>query len=654
MISLLDGVAALFAAGAILLLLVYWRRLLSLEEIGAVLLLCVLTVGLSAFSSWEWRGRPVAEVGHRQVWGDYVQVLHPMLWGIFFYVVMHSAQRRELGESHKRMRDLVEHMPVILHAYDEQGRVLAWNRYAEEVTGYSKGEVLGKTGLIHKLFPETEYQAQLLQECAQGGGNYQHRVRPVLSKQQFERQIAWYNISEHFPIPGWTNWGIGLDMTEQVAAQKKLEHMATHDELTHLPNRALLQDRLSHALSDAQRNRHKGALMLLDLDHFKMINDSHGHPVGDHLLQQVAERLQTCLKSTDTLARFGGDEFVVLLERVTGPEGAAMVAERILFSLNSTPFQLFGTEVKVRSSIGVTLFPDDDIRLDELIKNVDLALYAAKKSGRNGYHFYSRAMHRKLRWQHRVSERLRTALENDSFALQYQPQVDLIDHSVFGVEALLRWQAFDKAHLSPAVFIPIAENMGLMPALGRWVLVAACRQAAQWQQANGKLSVAINLSPAQFFQQDLLDILLSITEEHDIKPENVEFEITESAVMRDLDMAIATMRKLTDNGFRISLDDFGTGYSSLSYLKRFPISKIKIDKSFVDTLETDPVDAAIVRSVVNLGHSLNMKVLAEGVETEGQRDILCDEGCDYIQGYYYSKPLAPESVLHFMGCEHTL
>lgn len=648
MISLLDAFGALTSWGALILLLTYWRQRLGFAEMGLLLMICLLTIGINASSAWEWRSRAMGVIDHPQVWSDHLQVLLPALWGMFFYMVIQSAYRRELHRSHKSMRAIVEHMPVILHAFDEQGRVLAWNRQAEEVTGYSKNEVLGKSGVLQALYPDEQYQQQLLAECAKGGGTYQHRLRPLLSKQKFERQIAWYNISERFPIPGWANWGIGLDMTEQVKAQKELEHLATHDDLTRLPNRALLRDRLSHALSDTQRNNQKGALLLLDLDHFKMINDSLGHPVGDQLLQQVGERLRGCLKSTDTLARFGGDEFVILLERVTGPEGAALVAERILACLTNEPFYLLGNEVKVRTSVGITLFPDDDIRLDELIKNVDLALYAAKKSGRNGYHFYSRAMHNRLRWQHRVSERLRTALEQDSFELHYQPQIALSDHSVFGVEALLRWNAFDDVPLSPAAFIPIAENMGLMPALGRWVLDSACRQAAAWQKSNNNLSVAINLSPIQFFQNDLLEVLLAITEEQGLDPHSMEFEITESAVMRNLDMAVATMRRLTKNGFQISLDDFGTGYSSLSYLKRFPISKIKIDQSFVRSLETDPVDAAIVRSVINLGHSLNMKVLAEGVETAGQRDILGNEGCDYIQGFFYSKPLAADSVLAFM------
>lgn len=648
MISLLDGIGMLAALGAAVLMLTSWRQRLATEEKWLIALIGCITAVVNGISFWSWLGLGVHMDIEENV-GDYLQILQPMLWGMFFYVVVQSAQRRALEKSRQQMRDLVENMPVILHAYDAEGRILAWNRHAEQVSGFSKEEVMGNNAALPQMFPDAEYREQLLQECRNGGASYQHRIRPLLSKQRYEHQVAWYNISQRVPINGWANWGIGLDMTEQMVAQKELEHMATHDELTSLPNRALLRDRLSHALTDVRRNNRRGALLLLDLDHFKMVNDSHGHPVGDQLLREVGTRLSGCLKSTDTLARLGGDEFVILLERIERPEEAALVAQRLLNALVNKPFFLFGNEIRVRTSIGITVFPDDDIRLDELMKNVDLALYAAKQGGRNGYHFYSRVMHNKLRWQHRVSEKLRSALESESFSLHYQPQIRVGDRAVVGVEALLRWNAFDEVPLSPAAFIPIAENMGLMPSLGKWVVEAACRQAALWQGRFAKMPVAINLSSIQLYQPDLVENLLAVMREQNVDPENIEFEITESAVMRNMDNAIATMRRLRQEGFHISLDDFGTGYSSLSYLKRFPVGKLKIDQSFVKGIETDPVDAAIVRSVINLGHSLNMKVLAEGVETQGQLERLGDEGCDYIQGFYYSRPLAADSVEAYMN-----
>lgn len=648
MVSALDLLATAASGCAVLLLLTQWRQRLSASEAWLVLCVCLLTVVINGISFWQWYGVPLGGQLEEN-WTDYLQVLQPALWGTFLYVVVQSEQRRELEHSRQQMRAIVENMPVILHAFDEQGRVLAWNRYAEEVTGFSREEVLGHSDILSRLYPDPQYREQLLSECRNHGASYSHRVRPLLCKQKYERQICWYNLSKSFPILGWANWGIGLDMTEQIINQKELEHMATHDELTGLPNRALLRDRLHHALSDARRNQNLGALLLLDLDHFKMVNDTHGHPVGDRLLKKLGERLQGCLKATDTLARFGGDEFIVLLEHIARPEEAALVAERILATLINKPFILSGNEIRVRTSIGITIFPDDDVRADELIKNVDLALYAAKEGGRNGYHFYSRAMHNKLRWQHRISEKLRSALESESFDLHYQPQVALRDQSIVGLEALLRWNAFDEVPLSPAAFIPIAENMGLMPALGKWIIRAACKQASQWQKQYPHLPVAINLSSIQLYQPDLMESLIEIVEEYQLNPQNIEFEVTESAVMRNLDSAVATMRRLTQHGFRMSLDDFGTGYSSLSYLKRFPISKIKIDQSFVRGIETDPVDASIVRSVIDLGHSLNMKVLAEGVETEGQLLRLSNDGCDFIQGFYYSKPLRADSIGSYMN-----
>jgi diguanylate cyclase (GGDEF)-like protein/PAS domain S-box-containing protein len=647
MISLMDGVAALAALAAVLLLFTSWRHHLALEEKWLLAMIGGFTAVVNGIGFWSWWGAGVGADVEENI-GDYLQILQPIAWGMFFYVVVQSAQRRALEKSRQQMRDLVENMPVILHAYDTEGRILAWNRRAEEVSGFDKEEVLGNNAVLAQMFPDSDYREQLLQECRSGGATYQHRIRPMVSKQRYEHQVAWYNISQKVPISGWANWGIGLDMTEQMVVQKELEHMATHDELTDLPNRALLRDRLNHALTDVQRNNRRGALLLLDLDHFKMVNDSHGHPVGDQLLREVGLRLSDCLKSTDTLARLGGDEFVVLLERIEHVEEAALVAERLLNALVNKPFFLYGNEIRVRTSIGITVFPDDDVRLDELMKNVDLALYAAKQDGRNRYHFYSRVMHNKLRWQYRVAEKLRSALEAESFSLHYQPQVRLQDRAVVGVEALLRWNAFDEVPLSPAAFIPIAENMGLMPSLGKWVVKSACQQAALWQMRFPHLPVAINLSSVQLYQPNLVESLLDVMQEQKVNPENIEFEITESAVMRNMDSAIATMRRLRHEGFNISLDDFGTGYSSLSYLKRFPVGKIKIDQSFVKGIETDPVDAAIVRSVINLGHSLNMKVLAEGVETQGQLQRLGDEGCDYIQGFYYSRPLAADSVEAYM------
>ncbi len=646
MISLLDMAGTIAAALALLLFVLRGRQRFSTAEKWIIVLVCLVTAFINGVSYWSWSGQSVVS-DIAENWGDFLQILQPALWGMFFYVVVQSAQRRELQASRQRMKDLVENMPVILNAYDREGHLLAWNRTAQEVTGYSEAEIRADRQAVETLFPDLQSRNQVMMECAQGGGDYQHRVHALKGKQE-TRQIAWFNISQRFPINGWANWCIGLDMTEQLDAQKQLEHLATHDELTGLANRALLQDRLHHALANSQRKGVTGALLMLDLDHYKMVNDTHGHPVGDQLLREVGRRLQACLKNTDTLARIGGDEFMVLLDTIHNSEEAALVADRLLRALSGSPFDLFGNKIHTRASIGITIFPDDDVRLDELLKNVDLALYTAKQNGRNTFHFYSRNLHGQFRWQHKVSEKLRTAIQSDQLQLHYQPQVTLAGKHVSGVEALLRWPGFEDGGLSPAVFVPIAENMGLMPALGRWVVEHAFQQAAIWQAAGMPFTMGINLSAVQLYQPNLAEYLMEMLAVCRLNPEFIDLEITESAVMRNAESAIAAMKQLRDRGFHISLDDFGTGYSSLSYLKKFPVSRIKIDQSFVQCMETTPGDAAIVRNVIRLGHDLGLQVVAEGVENEQQWQMLAQDGCDIVQGFYYSHPLAPGKLRDFL------
>ncbi len=646
MISTLDLLGTVAAALAMVFLLAHWRRRLATEEKWIVLLVSVATVVINGISFWSWMGQDYGAASAEN-WGDYLQILQPALWGMFFYVVVQSAQRRQLQDSRQRMRDIVENMPVMLTAQDPQGHFLAWNRTAQEISGFSREDVVGNPQALHLLFPDAQVREQLQMECEHGGGHYKHRVQ-TLKGRNGEHQIAWYNIAQDFPISGWANWSIGLDMTEQLAAQRQLEHLATHDELTGLANRALLHDRLHHALATSQRNGSTGALLMLDLDHYKMVNDTHGHPVGDQLLREVGKRLRSCLKATDTLARIGGDEFMVLLDSIHNPDEAARVAQRLLQVLAAEPFPLFGNSIRTRASIGITLFPDDDIRLDELLKNVDLALYTAKQNGRNTFHFYSRNLHSQFRWQHQVAEKLRDAIAGNVLQLHYQPQIALANQRVAGVEALLRWPGFENGSLSPAVFVPIAESSGLMPELGRWVVENAFRQAAQWQAVHGPMTTAINLSAVQLYQPQLADDLLQLLDSLQLQAENIDLEITESAVMRNVDDAIAAMKRLRERGFHISLDDFGTGYSSLSYLKRFPVSRIKIDQSFVQGMGSSASDVAIVRSVIRLGHDLGLLVLAEGVESAEQLQQLGEEGCDLVQGYYCSKPLAAGPLNEFL------
>jgi len=647
MISMLDLIGTVSAGLALVMILCFGQRRLSGSEKWTIAMVCAATALINGISFWSWSGL-AAGAKLAENWGDYLQILQPALWGILFYVVVQNALQRKLEASRQQMKDLVENMPVILNAYDAQGRVLAWNRTAQEVTGYSTAEIRSDQQALSTLFPDTQSQERVLMECAHGGGNYQHQIHSLRGKDGV-RQVAWFNISRRFPINGWANWCVGLDMTEQLAAQQQLEHLATHDGLTGLANRALLQDHLHHALANCQRKGTNGALLMLDLDHYKLVNDSHGHPVGDQLLREVANRMQSCLKATDTLARIGGDEFMVLLDSINNSDEAAQVAERLLHVIANPPYSIFGNKIHTRASIGITLFPEDDIRQDELLKNVDLALYTAKQNGRNHFHFYSRKLHGQFRWQHKVSDELRSAIQSDQLQLHYQPQIALSGKQMEGVEALLRWPHFERGDLSPAVFVPIAEKTGLMPALGRWVVEHACRQAAQWQQQGKHFTTGINLSAIQLYQPNLVEFLSHTLQSLQLNPEYIDLEITESAVMRNADGAIAAMRQLRDQGFRISLDDFGTGYSSLNYLKKFPVSRIKIDQSFVQGMTSTPEDAAIVRHVIRLGHDLGLQVVAEGVETRQQWQQLEQEGCDFVQGYYCSRPMSADNLMFSMS-----
>lgn len=644
MISVLDLIGAVCASLAVALLFSRWRLRLASSEKWMIFAVCFLTALINFISFSAWLGVPVSE-NITENWGDYLQILQPAFWGMFFYVVVQSAQKRELQASREKMRAIVENMPLALHAYDKNGRLMSWNKEAERISGYTEGEIIANDQALALLYPEKRERESLLAECRERGGDYHHRVRSLQCKDK-KKEIAWYNISKKFPINGWANWCIGLDITEQLAAQRKLEHLATHDELTALPNRTLLRDRLQHALDNCLRNKQMGALLMLDLDNFKMVNDSHGHPVGDKLLIEVAKRLTTCLKSTDTVARFSGDEFVLLLENIQSVNDATFVAERVLNILAHPYFEIYGNEIRVRASIGITCFPEDDVRIDELMKNMDLALYAAKEKGRNSYHLYSRNMHRHLRRQHEIAEKLREAIETKQLELFYQPKVSISNNRVVGFEALLRWRGPFGEKLFPSEFVPIAESAGLMPVLGSWVVSAACEQADQWRNTHMRAPIAVNLSALQFFQADLYYKLEKALDNAGIGAENIELEITESTVMHNVDQAISMMKTLRDKGFNISLDDFGTGYSSLSWLKQFPISTIKIDQSFIRDLQNNNEDEAIVRSIILLGHSLKKSVVAEGVETEAQKQFLLREGCDAFQGFLFCKPMPAAHLSH--------
>ncbi|MRW92867.1 EAL domain-containing protein [Duganella sp. FT80W] len=435
--------------------------------------------------------------------------------------------------------------------------------------------------------------------------------------------------------------GTGTEITERKLAEQRIQHIAHHDVLTGLPNRMLLQDRLSQAVALANRSGNSLWVMLIDLDRFKFVNDSMGHKAGDQLLKTVAHRLQESVRDSDTVARLSGDEFVAVLTEYPDQALSPDVAQRIMQAVTQ-PVMLEGKEFFVTCSIGVAVYGSDGSSAQRLIEHADIAMYRAKKLGRNNTQFYEPTMNEEARERLRIESALRNALERREFVLHYQPQVDLQSGRVVGMEALLRWQHPELGMVAPQRFIGLAEETGMIVEIGAWVLRTACAQARQWQDAgHGALRVAVNLSPRQFSEPQLVNAITEVLEHTGLPPACLDIELTEGLFMHDVTQAVELLHKLKSLGLALSIDDFGTGYSSFSYLRHFPIDVLKIDRSFISDINEDD-EAAIVVSIIALAHNLKLRVIAEGVETETQVNYLRRHGCDEIQGYYFSRPLPVE------------
>lgn len=442
--------------------------------------------------------------------------------------------------------------------------------------------------------------------------------------------------------------GTLTDITLRKASEEEIERLAFYDPLTSLPNRRLLQDRLKPALASSHRNGRKGALLFIDLDHFKTLNDTLGHDMGDLLLQQVAGRLNACVRENDTVARLGGDEFVVMLEglseqSVTAVKQAEAIGTKILAAINQ-PFQLGTHEYISTPSIGVTLFEGHD-HTDELLKRADIAMYQAKTSGRNALCFFDPHMQHIISARVSLEDELRKALVGQQFQLYYQIQVEESGRPV-GVEALIRWFHPERGLVSPSEFIPLAEETGLILSIGQWVLEKACAQLSAWQHLSmtNNLALSVNVSAKQFFQVDFAEHVQACILRHAINPKLLKLELTESILLKNIEDTIEIMNALGEIGVQFSLDDFGTGYSSLQYLKKLPLTQLKIDRSFVNDITIDKGDQAIVRTIVAMATSLNLSVIAEGVETEEQLQLLSSFGCTNYQGYLFSHPAPIENL----------
>jgi diguanylate cyclase (GGDEF)-like protein len=480
---------------------------------------------------------------------------------------------------------------------------------------------------------------------------------------EFEFPIQWNDQSTHWLLskcltefdeegrPQYSSGAI-IDITDRKLAEQKTQYIATHDVLTGLPNRFLFSELLNHSLETAKRYSNQLAILFIDLDRFKSINDALGHQAGDQLLVEISHRLGKCLRASDVLARISGDEFVVLAPELDGEEAAAVIARKIIAAA-AEPIMLLNQKCQISASVGIALYPKHGDDEQTLMKNADAAMYVAKEAGKNNYQFYNAENTSQSLERMAIESELRSALTNNELSLQYQAKLDLYSDKISGVEALLRWNNPKFGSVSPAVFIPIAEETGLIVSIGRWVLRTACQQNVEWQKAGlPPICVAVNISARQFMSKDLLSNIKEALDDSGMAPDLLELEITESMVMHHVDKAVALLDEIKNLGARIAIDDFGTGYSSLAQLKRFPIDTLKVDRSFIREVAHDSEDQAITEAIIAMGKSLSLTIVAEGVETKEQQDFLRNRACDEMQGFYFSKPVPP-SEFKELFCKHT-
>lgn len=551
---------------------------------------------------------------------------------------------RELRANEERYRSYIEQAPIGIFVLRGNDEFALLNSALSQMTGYSKTEL--STMKLAELFSsDTSKESATIFENIHQQDSSEKEI--TLRKKDGSVFISYIHA---ITLPGDSVMGFCMDITERKRAEEKIHHLAFFDALTALPNRRRLLDRLRQATSNGVQEHNLGALLMMDLDHFKNLNDTLGHDVGDRLLKQVGRRLMDCVRPDDTVSRVGGDEFVIILERLGKNVAAATRrADELVKKIQSAVSQLYPLtagrpDYYITSSIGLTLFGDQDSSIDALLKKADVALYEAKKRGRNTYRFFSPEMQASIDDSTSLVDALRRALHNNEFTLYYQPQVNAVGR-VVGAEALLRWTPPNADIISPLTFIAAAEESGLIVPIGDWVIVQGFKQLKRWQQyvETKDLKLSINVSADQFHQADFVAKIFNGIEQFDIDPTLITLELTESVVLQRVDQAIEKMLELKSRGISFSLDDFGTGYSSLSYLKLLPLDQVKIDSSFVRDISFDPDDAAIVRAILAMSDSLGLSVIAEGVETQVQREFLFDHGCLHYQGYLFGRPVPIEN-----------
>jgi diguanylate cyclase (GGDEF)-like protein/PAS domain S-box-containing protein len=558
--------------------------------------------------------------------------------------------RKKSEDKFKKIARALENCTEAIFITDERNRIVLVNRAFTQITGYTEIEVLGKSpsNVIRSGKHTPDFYKEMWSSVnavghwegevwnrRKNGDVFPEWLHITVIKDEVEQKITHY-------------LAIFSDITHRKQADQHLTYLAYYDSLTGLPNRALFDERVTRAIQHAQRHQSLIAVMFLDLDRFKYVNDTWGHAIGDLLLKAVAKRLLDTIQKTDTVARLGGDDFTIALEDVNSTEEVALVAQKIL-DVMVTSFNLNGQETFITLSIGISLYPNDGTDADTLLKNADVAMYRAKEGGKNNYQFFTTKMNTLVHQRLLLETQLRYALEREEFILYYQPQMHLASGHIVGAEVLLRWQHPELGLVPPQVFIPLAEETGLVVAIGEWVLYQTCLQHQHWCNS-GKpiLRMAVNLSLRQFQQDHLIKQITRILAETHMDPTLLELELTESILMQDVDKTIKTLHTIKEFGIQLAIDDFGTGYSSLNYLKRFPIDVLKIDKSFVHDIPTSQDDMAITRAIIALARSLRLSVIAEGVENKSQLIFLKSLKCDEVQGYLIAPPLPEQEFLELL------
>ena len=569
----------------------------------------------------------------------------------------YSERSREqvLRDSRERLAQVIDTVPAMISAADRSGKCVFVNAYKASLYGVDPAEIVGKK--TRAMFGEEHSKrSREFDRLVFENGN----ALPPFEEEVVDRSgVRRVLLTTKSPLRDGSGQVVhvlttSLDITDRKQAESHLHYLAHHDALTDLPNRAFLHDRMRREIARTRRGDAQFALHLIDLDRFKGVNDALGHHVGDRLLKAVAERLGGEVREMDTVARLGGDEFAILQPEVAGPDVAIKLAERVIETV-TRPFILDGQEITTTASIGITIHPTDGDDVDELLKNADLAMYQAKAEGRNTHRLFAADMNAVAREAIGLESDLRRALERQQFILYYQPQIELKTGRIIGAEALLRWQRPGAGLVKPAEFLPLAEENGLIVPINEWVLREACVHAKSWTRSGlSRLRIAVNLSPVQFRKQDIRRLVVEVLNETCLEPSRLELELTESILMQNAEAAANKLRELQDLGVTFSIDDFGTGYSSLAYVKNFPVDRLKIDQCFIRNLHVDPSDAAIVRAIIGLAHSLDIEVVAEGVETADQNEFLTIEGCDEAQGYYYGKPIPAADFVKLLQQNKTL